>query len=136
MLTVNSVEFYERVEQVNGQPVFAGKYEQLHFANYPATTRIPAIAIYIHADGAFKGSYFIRVRLGERIIFKSTPTSIHGPDTGDGENIGLVNAIESITFHSTGVYMFDIVFEDVVIYSAPLTLTWKTNKLKRTASRK
>jgi len=131
MLTVNSVGFYKKVKQIKGKPpVFSGKYEELHFATYPARTQLPAIVINCRAVGEFDGLYFIRVRLGERVIYESAPASLRGRGARNGEDLVVVSDIESIAFHSTGVYVFDIIFNDVLLYSAPLALTWKTNQLK------
>ena len=56
--------------------------------------------------------------------------ALRGRGARNGEDLVVVSDIESIAFHSTGVYVFDIIFNDVLLYSAPLALTWKTNQLK------
>jgi hypothetical protein len=121
-LTVKSVEFFKSVSQVNGQPIFSGKYTELHFEKYPVTTEMPAIAINCHAAGKFDALYSIRARLGDQIIFESAPSLIHGRDAGGGGDIGFIGNIKAITFPGTGLYMFDIIFDGQVIHSEPLIL--------------
>ena len=122
MLIVEAVEFWKNVEMKNGQPIFSERYNHIQFKHYPITVEALNLAIHFRAIGDFDGYYFVRVRLGDQIIHETSLNGLHGRDAGGGGNFGIVANIQQITFPSPGVYTFDIIIEDPVLYSMPLTV--------------
>lgn len=131
MLAVIGVEFWKNVKMQNGQPVYSGKYDQLHFDHYPVTVDVLHLAIHFRALGDFDGYYFIRVRHEDQIVHETSLSAVHGRDAGGGGSFDMVANVQGVTFPNPGQYIFEVMIEDTMLYGAPLTLTGSTNSQKR-----
>jgi hypothetical protein len=122
--------------QETSQVDFTGEFKELVFKVYPVIAKEFTIAIDYHAVGMVKGLMFIRVRSGNETIYESALSNIEIKGIGDGKDFGMITKINDITFPRQGLYMFDIVFDNVVLHSAPLTISVLKYTRKKHGSRK